>query len=173
MGFKDMTTMGNQRKMKKGQMSFDLAFALLFVLMLLTMLSNFSANEISSVEGGRALAGLSMVGDSVAGKLTSFYNSLILLEEEGDFVLELPVDFVYADENTTYALDYNVTFTGASNSITIADRNNSQLEIVRSVPFDIECTNHGGPPPDAYHRGDVIMFTNCTEGTDEITCDSC
>jgi len=176
MGDRDMTTKLMQRK---GQLSFDLAFAIIMLILIFNMLVSYVNTSQSAVRvmESRDLMGLNLLADKTVGGLNSFYNSLIASPQNGTFRLNLTDDFLFGSSSTDYEIKYNITFSPsvsppcAPSSYCILFESPGS-SVVRGIGFVIE----GAPSCMAIPRlskNDTITFSNCKILSDKLVCRNC
>jgi outer membrane lipoprotein-sorting protein len=164
------------RKMKgKGQLSFDMAFAIIMVLAISSALLSYSTTSQQSVERGRRLAALNMAGDYVTGSLNSFYSSLIP-GGNATYVLKLPDKFLFNEpdpDKDDYEIAYTVGFviSGTKTRVTLTDTDASHnAAISKELGFRINCMS---PLPSNVPKGSEINFNHCTISGNQLSCQSC
>lgn len=162
----------SQGKMKgKGQLSFDLGFAIVLVLMVLTILIEYTNTASGTVEDGSKLMALNMIADYAAGNLQSFYNSLVGTEAEATYLLDMTDAHLYAPAGQAAQQDvvYEMSFSGGKISVSdTADMSLSGEEISRELGFRIRCPGLGTASP-----GDRITFNGCAAEGGSLSCERC
>jgi len=167
-------------KTRKGQMSFDLAFAIVMILTVLLSITLTSQSTEKASEPGRMMMQLNTVADHTYRSLHSFYNSLVSSDGNSSYTLELPettllikevTDPVAAGEGKVYSqLDYEVQFDRSINVRT----EDQELSVSRgSLNFDILCG--GSRLSTAWiNGGNQISFVGCSIRTNgDLDCSSC
>lgn len=155
----------------KGQLSFDLGFAIILALLIFSAIMTYWQTSEASVQKGRVLMGLNMIADYMVGNLNAFYNS-IGSSRNVTYSLDLLDDYLFSntsDPQYGYNLSYQVTFNLPQ--ITIRDRHDPTKQVMRRVSFrDIDCDTGALGTHDT---GDVITFKTCMISGQDIYCDEC
>ncbi len=168
-----MTTLMASRK---AQLSFDLAFALILVMIVLGMVTSYQNNVEASlnVVNSRALMGLNVIADYTTGDLNAFYNSLVQMPSaNATHTLELPGnDTLFSDPtgSNKYELNYTVTFP-VDKTIKFADMSDPSVSLTRTTGYSIMCS----PSRISLSKspGTTITLTECKISGDNMACRSC
>ena len=153
----------------KGQLSFDLAFAIILALIIFAALISYWQTSEASVQGGRVLMGLNMIADYTLGNLNAFHNS-IGDSDNVTYTLDMLDDYLFgspSNPDNLYDLGYDVSFD--TTKITFRDASNPTTQVEREMGFDIDCT----PSISLLNKGDVITFKTCRISGSHIKCASC
>ena len=163
----DSATMNNMRR--KGQLSFDLGFAIILALLIFAALMAYWQTSEASVQEGRVLMGLNMIADYTLGNLNAFHNS-IGTSDNVSYSLDLLDEYLFStssDPRYGYNLSYQVTFNLPQ--IIFSDTHDASRRVVRELAFDIDCS----APIPALETGDVFTFKTCQISGSHIKCASC
>ena len=164
----------NQRNMSRGQMSFDLGFAILSIIMVFSMLLGFGNSSMESTYDGRKLMAMNMAADYIIGNLNAFYASLIGSSSTVTYRIEYPDDYVFnvpIDENV-YEIDYEVEISPGSDLIIISDPSTTPVnDVKRKLGFDIICGAGGISGP--FSKGSSIIFMECSLNGAVLECAQC
>jgi hypothetical protein len=145
-------------------LSFDLAFAIIMVLTIFSVLISYEETALASVENGRSLAALNIAADHFVGNINAFYNSL-QYGGTADYTMELPARFLFNEPGEDfYEINYTLNISGSPTSIAL---NESTLRIDRDFGFEItDCSLRK-------YKGESITFTNCTIISGNLACTLC
>lgn len=145
----------------KGQMSFDLAFAVVLVLSVFSMVVHFTTTSRDSSEAGRDLMALNMAADYTAGSLNALYASVVS-GGKAAYNLTLIDEYLYGpDDSNPYNMDYEVVFGGST--ITVRDSNDQNLKVTRKV-VSVSCLSG------TKQMGEVIELSNCIDSGSSLNC---
>jgi hypothetical protein len=155
-----MTTNNTSRK---GQMSFDLGFAIILMLLVLGMIAGYWEDTVSSTRVPRARFARNTLENYVVNNLNAFYTSL-LGGGTGNYSMSLSDEFLFNDlpdvDDNPYEVDYTVQLSYSNLTLSIGPDN---IRIVQ-LGFDTGCTINAD-------RGQSILFKNCEESGGNLGCE--
>lgn len=165
---------------EKGQMSFDLAFAIILALAVYGMLAGYWSASRQSVEDGRRLMALNVLADYTQGNLNAFYNSLVG-GGNATYSLKFPGDGLFdaGVEDTNYyslPLKYTVGFADTTMTFTDSlDPSTTQRHVERDLGFGITKSAGGSAciPASSIATGGNLTLTDCWVNSGLLTCVSC
>ena len=166
-----MTTIVTSRK---AQLSFDMAFALILMMIVLGMVVSYQNNVEASlnVVNGRALMGLNVIADYTTGDLNAFYNSLTQISpNNATHVLELPGSYLFSDPTGSNKYELNYTISNVDSGMArFADMSDATVFVERKTGYRISCG--AGSVPSAY-PGTSITLIECKISGKNIDCVRC
>jgi hypothetical protein len=153
----------------KGQMSFDLAFAVIIVLAILGMVVNVIDETRGQTVKDKTLIALNSLADYTFGEINSFYNSLRATDGNATLKLPLPNKWLF-DNSNAYSTKYNVTYVDASKILKFS----SGLEYLnRTLAFQIECASGSLPTVTPASAGQTLWLRNCKITSTRLSCVRC
>jgi len=164
-----MTTIVTSRK---AQLSFDMAFALILMMIVLSMVVSYQNNVEASlnVVNGRALMGLNVIADYTIGDLNAFYNSLIQIQpSNATHVLNMTDSYLFSDSGNKYELNYTVKNLGSA-MVRFEDMSDASVFVERKAGYLISCSAGSVPPKSP---GTTITLTECKISGKNIACVNC
>lgn len=168
-----MKRLGSSRA---GQLSFDMAFAIVAVAMVSGMLLEYFNISVWSHEDARRMFALNVVGDYTASRLNSFYTSLIGASGNATLSMDLPEKYLAGSPDNDYGIGYtvNISAPAASNAkFTFKSQEDPLLSTSRQMGFAIEC-NPSSPMPASVAQGGRIRLQECTIlSTRRLKCEKC
>jgi|GEM_PF-6874184 len=170
-----MKIMNHMSRAVKGQLSFDMGFALIFVMIVIGMTIAYYNNTEATmtVMHGRHLMAYGTVADAAAAELQSFYASIMQLPAGDNATLSLHFsDAFYADaggRGNKYSLAYNVT-DFRTGTLTVVDFVNATLYATRGIGFGISCNTGGWT---VIFPGQSLTLTDCHIDSGDLKCGSC
>ncbi len=153
----------------RGQLSFDLGFAIILVLVISGVVVGYWQTSQASVETGRKLMALNMIADYVQGNLNSFYNSLTT-DSNVSYSLRMLDEYLFEYEtDNDYRIGYVADLSG--DPIEFEDAKDAENVQERKLGFNIDCDS--GSLPDSAIPGEVIRFKECKLLGSSLSCESC
>jgi hypothetical protein len=169
------------RKMKHinssraGQLSFDMAFAIIAIIMVSGMLINYFNISVWSHEGARRMFALNIVADTTYSKLNSLYTSLIGASGNASLSIDFPVKYLAGGSpGTEYEINYTVLISvpsAAGATFTFNNQADPLLSTSRLMGFVVECKS--SPMPTSVVQGDRIRLQDCKISTGHLKCEKC
>lgn len=144
---------------EKGQMSFDMAFAVVLILLIFAMLAGYFQTSSSAASETSKLMALSVIADYTVGNLQALYNSLQGSEQSANatYILDMRGDTMYGDLDKPYVVDYKAT-RRPGNTLRFALADDTNTFIDRELGFSL--TNCDLNSLDI-SPGDKIKMTGC------------
>jgi hypothetical protein len=141
----------------KGQMSFDLGFAIILILIIMGSVQRFTDATEDSITNGQKLMTLNMIGDYTYGNLNSFYISLIGAETNASYTLTFLDEYLYSDSGSGYLMSYEISGIDSSD-IVFKDSSDPALYVRRELGFEFDCL---GVDWDMATPGSSLVLENC------------
>ena len=158
---------------RKAQLSFDMAFALILIMIVLGMVTSYQNNVEASlnVVNSRVLMGLNVIADYTTGDLNAFYNSLIQIPNaNATHVLELPGTYLFSDPAGSNKYELNYTVIVSAGKIRFADMDEPSVYLERLTGYLVSCDTGSVP---IKSPGANITLAECTISGDNLKCDNC
>jgi len=155
---------------RKGQLSLDLALAIILVLAIFSSVLSYSETLQSSIEPGRTLMGLNMVADYTTGLLTTFYNSVVSLNSANSlYSLRFPDTY---SPDSKYAIDYNITFDCTGTTCKL-EFNNLGNVVNRTLNFKITGAGCNKFNLSLAGNGHLLHLNECGLSGPHLSCNKC
>jgi len=162
----ESVTMQPHQESRKGQLSFDMGFAVIMVILIVSMIISFRSSSESSAIPGMKQMGLNSVADYTAGNLNEFYNSL-QNNVNASYTFVLPLEFTVQGLGNRYTLTYNLSIDPIDHTtLTVTDGTQTAT---RELSFDFpDCSIPLFPKG----PGEPISLSNCKISGTDILCKS-
>ncbi len=152
----------------KGQMSFDMAFAVILILVIFATLAGYYNNSLKAASDTGELAALTAIADYTAGNLQALYNSLAYAPDgsKANYTLELKGDTMYGNSDKPHIVEYTASL-GSMVSFTSASDAGKTFTVQRRLGFNFN-SGCGELSP-----GTTVTLIDCDAGTRSLNCDDC
>lgn len=158
---------------RAGQLSFDMAFAIIAVVLVSGMLLEYFNISVWSHEDARRMLALNIVADHTYSKLNSFYASLIGASGNASLSIDFPEKYLAGSPGNDYGIDYAVGISApaASNAkFTFYNPVDPSLSTSREMGFAINCAS---PMISPVMQGGRIRLQECVISSGGINCETC
>lgn len=162
----------------KGQLSIDLAFAIVLFLVVVAMINDQYLAASGSIESPRTIAAINSIRYSLAGSIDAFYYTL---PDSGgaNISLNMPDRYTFAptsadfpydlNPQNEYSINYTVDFDTSPFLFVVSDTKGISSQR-RTFTFDLSCAS--GNLITALPGQDLIL-SGCVLNGPDVDCDNC
>ena len=145
-------------------MSFDMAFAVVLILLIFTMLVGYYNTSSKAASDTSEVAALSAMADYAAGGLRALYNSLSGSPgSKADYVLEMKNDTMYGNSERAHIVDYTANI-GSTLEFSSESDDGADFTVSRVLGFAFNCGLTGLSP------GDKVVLKGCEASSGSLSC---